>query len=147
MALAILWMAMMFFFSGQDGDTSSDLSRTVTEYIVSVIKPRNSSEAFFSIHFFVRKTAHFTEYAILGVLWSLVLATYPRLKGSRGLIALIISILWAVLDEFHQSFVSGRTPAITDVCIDSAGALFGILITAAAFWLFGKIRLNRKNPL
>lgn len=105
---------------------------------MDMVKPQNKAEAFESLQFIVRKAAHFTEYAILGILWSLVLSTYPKLKGSRGLIAFAASGIWAILDEFHQSFVAGRTPAIIDVCIDSAGALAAILLSGAVFWISGR---------
>lgn len=135
-------MAVIFSFSAQNGDKSSGLSRTVTEVLIDVVKPQNRAEAFDSMHFFVRKAAHFTEYAILGVLWSLVLSTYPKLKASRGLIAFAASVIWAVLDEFHQSFVANRTPAIMDVCIDSSGALLAILIFSAIFWIAARRQKN-----
>ena len=39
-----------------------------------------------------------------------------------------MGLIYAITDEYHQSFVAGRGPAITDVCIDTAGVCIGIVI-------------------
>ncbi|WP_350340482.1 VanZ family protein [Paenibacillus hexagrammi] len=44
----------------------------------------------------------------------------------QGLLIFIVYttiLIWAVLDEFHQSFVPGRTPSVTDICVDYAGTV------------------------
>ena len=79
------------------------------------------------IHPLVRKSAHFTEYFVLAVTVALPLYVY-RIRGiflffTGG----IFCVLFALLDEYHQSFVSGRGASLKDVGIDSLGALFGIL--------------------
>lgn len=45
-------------------------------------------------------------------------------------VAFLLAALYSVTDEFHQSFVTGRHPAITDVGIDSLGAIFGLSLRA-----------------
>ena len=47
---------------------------------------------------------------------------------------LSMSVTFAGLDEYHQSFVGGRTPAIKDVGVDSSGAFIGILLVQAFCW-------------
>jgi len=44
---------------------------------------------------------------------------------------LVACIVFAASDEFHQSFVKSRTPSVRDVILDTAGALFGLLIGAS----------------
>jgi len=68
----------------------------------------------------VRKCAHVTEYAILGFL--LVRAT------GRELPALLLGVVYAASDEFHQHFVHGRHGSPVDVLIDSVGLLIGIFV-------------------
>ena len=68
----------------------------------------------------LRKCAHVTEYAILGFL--LLRAT------GRELPALVLGILYAASDEFHQHFVHGRHASPVDVLIDSVGLLIGIFV-------------------
>ena len=71
--------------------------------------------------------AHFVEYAVLGVL--VVFALGPRVFILRfALLALLICSLYAVSDEFHQSFTPGRTPDPVDWATDTVGA--GVAIAA-----------------
>jgi VanZ family protein len=72
----------------------------------------------------LRKGAHVTEYAILGLL-------LLRAIG-RELPALLIGIAYAITDEVHQHFVSGRHSSAIDVAIDSTGVLIGLLVFARA---------------
>ena len=84
-----------------------------------------------ALHFYVRKTAHVTEYAILGVLllraWRLVKLARP---GRAELAAWLAATAYAATDEFHQVFVPGRTPKVTDVLLDSCGAALGVALLA-----------------
>ncbi len=76
---------------------------------------------------------HFAEYAVLGVL---VLFASRRLPITpRALVALTLCSLYAVSDEFHQSFVPGRVPDVADWAVDTLGAGLGIaaLIAAQAY--------------
>lgn len=80
------------------------------------------------IHYYVRKAAHMTEYCLLAVAVSFPFYVY-RIRGLRlFLLAGIICVGFAGLDEYHQSFVAGRSPGIRDVGFDSLGALIGILL-------------------
>jgi len=49
-------------------------------------------------------------------------------SGRSALYALLFVFLYASSDEFHQSFIPGRGPAFTDVLIDTAGGLTGIIL-------------------
>src|SRR5699024_9669514 len=74
-------------------------------------------------HHFIRKSAHFTAYLLLGMLVLHALRK-PSRKGCT--VAFLISLLYAISDEFHQLFVPGRSGEIRDVVIDSMGAATGI---------------------
>lgn len=77
-----------------------------------------------------RKLAHFGEYALLLALWWRALTT--KLADRRALaFAFVVTVLYAMTDELHQTFVSGRSGTPIDVAIDTAGAL-----TAA--WLLSR---------
>jgi VanZ family protein len=71
----------------------------------------------------LRKCAHVTEYAILGLL-------LVRALG-RETPAFLAGVAYAITDEIHQGFVSGRHASPVDVAIDSTGVLIGILVFAA----------------
>jgi VanZ family protein len=69
--------------------------------------------------FVLRKIAHVCEYAVLGLL--LYRAT------RREQLAVLIGVLYAASDEFHQHFVPGRHATVRDVAIDTGGVLVGVL--------------------
>jgi len=71
----------------------------------------------------LRKLAHATEYAVLGAL--LVRAT-----GRSGL-AFALGALYAISDEWHQTFVSGRMGSPVDVAIDAVGVACGVVLWQA----------------
>ena len=75
-----------------------------------------------------------TEYFLLAIAISFPLYVY----GVRGIwlmiLAGIVCVGFAGLDEYHQSFVDSRTPAVKDVGIDSIGAMIGVLLVQAFCW-------------
>lgn len=78
--------------------------------------------------FIVRKTAHFLEYAILFVLTCRGLNFTSGMSFRKKLLtSLIVTILYALSDEFHQTKVNGRTGKFLDIWVDSLGAIGGLL--------------------
>ncbi len=76
---------------------------------------------------FTRILAHFTEYAVLASLW--IWALVPHF-GRHGLIAaVVISVLYAAGDEWHQSFVEGRDSDPVDFLIDCCGIAFAVALS------------------
>ena len=73
----------------------------------------------------LRKLAHVTEYAVLGLLLARALPDLPAVAWSLG-------VAYAVTDEIHQTIVDGRHGAPLDVVIDAAGVLVGVLALHAA---------------
>lgn len=131
-------IAMMFFIycmSAQNSEKSSATSGRVTKIVVRVIHPdydelpeAQQKTIFSNVSFWVRKTAHFTEYAALA--FFSVTHAYA-ISGKRRIsvpAAVAFSALYACFDEWHQSFVAGRGPSIRDVGIDTGGAVLGALI-------------------
>jgi VanZ family protein len=102
--------------------------------------PHMSKETLDLIHHLGRKSAHFIEYAILGILaWRATrkdpaFGAWTRSRQMR--LALLFCVLYAASDEFHQSFVPSREAAVTDVMLDSCGSAGGIL----AAWVVRKLR-------
>lgn len=154
----MLLMIMIFYFSSQEAsastETSTSLGRGIILVKASILGEELSTDEIerqaLLIDHVVRKTAHATEYMMLGMFVSLGMAKsaiyslgggdieaeklekpnktagYKKLK--LYLISLAIAVLYASSDEFHQYFVPGRSAQITDVMIDSAGALAGVVI-------------------
>ena len=139
---AILMMYLIFSFSAQTGEVSGELSYKISYKIVEtknqVLSQGKSYEELLyetnQIHYYVRKAAHMTEYFLLAIAVSFPLYVY-RIRGFwLFLIAGIICVGFAGLDEYHQSFVEARGPSVRDVGIDSCGAMIGILLVQAFCW-------------
>ena len=139
---ALVVMYMITSFSAQNGVTSSQISGKVSDGIVAVVNEK--FDLGFSdeqvevisgkIEHYVRKLAHVTEYFILAVSVAFPLYVY----GVRGMPLMMIAggfcVGFACLDEYHQSFVAGRSPSKKDVLIDSIGVFIGIIVTRIVGW-------------
>ena len=124
----ILWLGFITYASS-DGFSASNTSRIIAP-IVLWLFPNTSAETMTIIHLINRKIAHFTEYGILGYLAVRAFRTSPGLGISRNwvLLSLSIVVVYALIDEFHQSFVPSRTASIYDSFIDMTGGLTVILL-------------------
>ena len=128
-------MILIFSFSAQNSEESSEISRGVTVQIAEVIAsltrlPQKAKLDLISdMHNIIRKIAHFTIYASLGVSsFVMFKAWLNKSKWVSMLIAVVFCMLYAVSDELHQLAVSGRSGEIRDVLIDTSGAAVGIII-------------------
>ena len=139
---AIMMMFLIFTFSGQDADASSELSFQVGVKVFSVANDtfdkgwsmKRIEQLSEKSQYYIRKTAHFTEYFVLAITVAFPLYVY----GIRGLWLVILAggfcIGFAGLDEYHQSFVAGRSPQKRDVLIDSCGVLIGVITARIIGW-------------
>ena len=137
--LIILWAVLVFGFSSQTGDESSGLSRKVAEFIFDSEEMINVAEPV------IRKLAHFSEYALGGILMYLLVDTYEYSFKIKFLVALFLGIWYAAIDEIHQTFVPDRSGNIIDVCIDTSGFIVGILLTCLYLKLQKKIKLKKEG--
>lgn len=148
--LSILVLLFIFLNSAQVSETSTDFSRGVTRWILShfvsgfdeldAAGQQRIVEQFNNI---VRKAAHFSEYALLGFVVTLLFCQYPRFEESRGrliLLAVVCCMVYAVTDEVHQLFVEGRTGRVLDVLIDTAGSAIGSSLAFAIHIISVKLR-------
>lgn len=128
--LSVALMALIFFFSHQTADVSSDtsgpLARLLAKVLSLIFKGRAYETVLWVCQWIVRKSAHFILFAFLGV------CVYNTLnfgtRKSRVVIAVIICILYAISDEIHQICIPGRAGRIGDVLIDGTGSISAIAI-------------------
>lgn len=123
----LAWMALIWSISSDLGST--DHSAGPFAWIATVLFPWATPAQIDLAHLIVRKIGHMVEYAILTALWFRTLYAgrgFPF--GSSALLALTISVAWAITDEVHQSFVPSRTGSVLDVIIDSTGAILCLLL-------------------
>lgn len=130
--LVLLWMIVIFSFSNADGYNSTSKSKEVTYKIVDTIEKKKTElekkAKVEKLHPRVRKIAHAIEYAILCILLILALEATNISNNRVYLTALLTCIVYALTDEVHQLFISGRTGELKDIIIDTAGATIGLLI-------------------
>lgn len=146
-ALALCVMTVIFLFSHQTGSSSSQASNRVGKILLSILGitvPDGQSPS--SVVIFwgltVRSLAHIFLFAVLGLITFLVFNSAFAIRKpksrrsvmSAAMCALLVSLLYAVSDEFHQSFVSGRTASFRDVLIDACGFVIAVAVAFAVTW-------------
>lgn len=134
--LLFLLYGMIFAFSAQDAEESGSVSRYVSEKCVEaadILSGRTWTEAFKEalearIEHPIRKLAHFSEYACMGIL----VYTLWRQWKRRGRGLYLLTVIWVFLsaagDELHQYFIPGRWASPADVLLDTCGGVFGMLM-------------------
>ncbi len=130
--LILLWAVLVFGMSNQQGEESSGLSRKITslffktEEQIEIIEP------------YVRKIAHFSEYALGGALFIGLFLTYEWSEERQMIVSILLGIWYAILDEVHQLFVPNRHGSILDVCIDSLGICVGVCFIMLLYKIYKK---------
>ena len=141
--LLILVMGSMYYFSSQDGITSSGQSNKVIEVIDKVrdkvtlkdnrlisIKEKvfNELKNYGREGYVIRKIAHFLIYACIGIVMAYVIYLFSKKVFMSAFLAFILTSTYAYYDEYRQLSVIGRSGSLKDVLIDSSGALAGVCI-------------------
>jgi VanZ family protein len=127
----LVWLGVIFLDS-TDLMSAEHTSRFIVPFL-RWLKPDISVETLASIHFIIRKCAHLSEFAILALLLLHASISLTNLKWSERILyasVWVACLLVAATDEFHQTFVVSRGASATDVIIDGAGAILGLLIGA-----------------
>lgn len=126
----IFWMAAIFFAS-TDG-LSGSKTALVIEPFLRWFFPHISIQRLDFIHGLVRKGAHLSAYAILGLLAARAFITsrHTFLRFRWFMASLVLISLYALSDEYHQSFSPARTASIYDSIIDIAGGLTALVLMA-----------------
>lgn len=135
----LAWMLVIYW-----GSTDFLSSTRTSRFLVPLLRwlyPQISPQALHQAHLIVRKAGHVTEYAILALLiWRTLSHLRPEGAPPRprrdAWHAWIFASLYAVTDEFHQSFARSRYGSAGDVLLDSLGAAAGL----GLLWLFGRWR-------
>ncbi len=123
----MLWMIVIFAFSSQANSGS---------YTETYLQGANVP---------VRKLAHMFEYAVLAVLYQTALSgslVSSKKTFKNYSFAFLLAVLYALTDEWHQSFVPGRSASLFDSGVDSIGALIGL---TCAYWT-GRLLSNGARP-
>lgn len=126
----LIWYRVIWGFSDQTAAVSGDVSDRFLHRILSGLSSAYvQSEEYLQvatvevISFFERKAAHMFLYFILMVLLLMALGSFVRRPFKRAIVAGLFCAGFAALDEFHQTFIPGRSGSLRDVVVDMAGAL------------------------
>ena len=120
--IVVVWMGAISLMSGEAFSASN-----TNHYLDPVLRfffPHMTLAGFTLAHTVIRKSAHFTEFFVLGSLtyWACRRGRAPRWRRAWMWQALGLAVLYALIDEAHQAFVPNRTPSLADSSVDSFGA-------------------------
>ena len=143
--LTLGMMVLIFCFSMEDADRSDRTSGQISMVVIHAAYPDYEREQpsvkrriYDSVQHVVRKTAHFSEYALLGLLMRFCLESWFGDRKRNGLLSWGLATLYAGTDELHQQLIDGRAGQWPDVLIDSCGAAVGVLIATLLLRLWKK---------
>ncbi|MEG0295127.1 MAG: VanZ family protein [Clostridium sp.] len=138
-------MAFISINSSKSGVQSHKQSGVIEEVVEKVVPDKvqtslKDSKFFKSIDYTVRKSAHMIEFFILAIAVSALLFTLGIRGKSAVIYILFVVLMYAVLDEFHQLYVPGRTSTVKDVLIDFSGGTVGTIVF---YWIYYKFITKR----
>jgi len=129
--MVVAWAGLIFYLS------TSGFGVGFTEWlliqILGLLHATVSPQTFEVLHHLMRKAAHMTEYAVFCLLLyaAFLDADDFEWRPRLALRSVVIAGIYSLTDEYHQTFVPGRTPSIIDCGIDTAGAALSTLIVLA----------------
>ena len=150
MLLLLTTFAIIFKFSSQIAEESDGVSNGVLRKIIDIFPYTKGLSEEIKIKMvehgnpIIRKLAHFSIYALVGVWIMAFMSTFDIRLYKKWIISMLVGVLYAASDEFHQSFVPGRGPSIVDVGIDSLGVLTGILAVLIIISIYRALKSDKK---
>ena len=150
--LTLAVMISIFSFSSENAEASDATSGVFARAVISVLYPEYDRETpeqqrriYDDVQHYVRKSAHFLIYLILGGMIRLCLFSWFGRFQLLNLAAWGCGTLFSVTDELHQLLIDGHSGQWTDVLLDSAGVMTGVII-ARLFITFTERIYRRKHP-
>ena len=144
--VSAFWRVFIFSNSMQTGTESGAMSGSVTDAINAFLGTIHPS--LHVSHLFVRKAAHFCEFALLALLLCFSVRSVTRKNDDKRfnllwiIPAFAVAVLTAAADETIQLFIDGRGGSPVDVLIDSSGAACATLVFFLILWLSKHIKKN-----
>lgn len=134
--IVIIWLIIIYILSAMPANISGTKSKLVLENSINIVNKisnnsltsLNNKKIINKIHPYFRKLMHVMVYFILSILFILALNNTIINKYKIYLITILLCIIYAISDEYHQSMVIGRSCRLLDVLIDSIGVFIGCFI-------------------
>jgi VanZ family protein len=132
-----IWIGVIFFLGSGQGSMSN--TSLIVRPLLEFLFPSATTDTLLIYHGYIRKLAHFTEYGVLGILAARAFAAaFGLRRWTVLLLALLLVLIVASLDEFRQSFEPSRTASPFDVLIDLSGGVIAVI-----GWSLASRRLGR----
>ena len=155
-ALVVIWLVVIFKFSATDGQNSDGQSKgvlmgvlaegTLIAQKIGMIEnnlTQNQVENLMeALNKPIRKVAHATIYCVLSILLLYAFFTKEKTLLRNCIIVAMLCFLYSLTDEFHQTYIDGRTGMFTDCLIDTFGAILGCLV----YQFILKLKNNKEKP-
>lgn len=127
----VFWIGVIFFLGSASG-SMAETSRFIRP-LLEFLFPNTPEETLLAYHGYIRKFAHFFEYAVLAFLSVRAFSNSSKyfIRNFRFFFSLVLVVLIASIDEFNQSFEISRTGSAWDVLLDASGGI--VMLTA--LWL------------
>lgn len=143
--LIVIWATVIFLFSAENGDESSQSSGIFTQLFMRIFFVKYSEWKMLIVEFYMRKAAHTFIFAVLGGLNALFFLHFTNNRYIVFFYSTLLSLLYAVSDEIHQGFVPERSASALDVCIDTSGAILGIFITMILVSAYKEYKIKNRR--
>lgn len=151
---ALLWYRVIWGFSAQTAVQSGGASDGLLHTLLSIVVPAYrgaaaevQTVAVETLSFFLRKGAHMTCYFILSALLLAACSLWVKPIYKRCGLVVALCALLAGLDEYHQTFVPGRSGQLRDVCIDVTGGVIALVLWLVLRWLWTAKKEDRRPTL
>ena len=141
----IVLCCKIFALSSQDGGVSAGTSRQFTEIVLKILGLECNDRTIEIINPVIRKVAHFSVYMLLGFLTMCTCETFKWQKVYKFDFSTMFAFVFACSDELHQRLVPGRSGEFADVCLDTVGAMLGVLIVLAIALICVQIKKKKAS--
>lgn len=152
--LVLATLVLSWSLSGQSGTESGLFTKKLAKDLALILHRYgeikinniiNMNGWIYALNEIIRKFIHFFEYSFIGMILCITLNMTLKKEWCAAFLSLLICAGWACLDEYHQSFVSGRYFRYFDIGIDMTGAFFAIIITACFIYFVHRIEKLKKQ--
>lgn len=133
-----VWIFFIYFNSLQNADLSGANSGWVLDFVLNLFSKFSITLDPINTHYFIRKSAHVTEFFILASLFTIYFKNYNLSKMYKLIYSLSLPLIVAIIDEVIQTYVPGRAGLFSDVIIDSIGIILGYLTTIFIYYILRK---------
>ena len=149
--LVVFWMGVIFKFSSANGEKSTGTSRSSLEKIITLFNKNIDKDKLEGLvikyDVVLRKFTHFSGYLVGGVLLYFMYFYLNKLMKYKlkniKMYSVVTGRIYAMTDELHQHFVSGRSGEIKDVVLDTSGVITGVFLLFLLKYLLKKRKLKK----